>query len=80
VAREQAQSYEDLRSFSIREAVCAVESDRALLEGNVVSLMKSLECVPSDCNHENAVAAFDELVCTTMPRGIRTSVGRAGVR
>ena len=24
----------------------------------MVSLMKSLECVPSDCNHENALAAF----------------------
>ena len=80
VAREQALSYADLRLFSIRKAICAVESDRAVVEGNVVSLMRDLSCVPYDCSDEDALATFDDIVQRTMPRVIRASLGLAGVR
>ena len=80
VAREQALSDDDLRRFCIREAICAVESDRAVVQDNVVSLMKCLKCAPGDCSREDALSTFDELVQTTMPRVIRSSTGLAGIR
>jgi len=80
VSREQAQSRADLRNFSIKDAVCAVESDRTTVEGNVVSVMKLLEHVQPDCTREEALAAFDLLVRSKMPQLIRSSSGIAGLR
>ena len=80
VARDQVKSEEDLRLFSIRNAVCAVEGDRAVVEGNVASLMRDLKLVPLDSTHEEALFAFDSMVQTTMSRAIRDSVGLAGLR
>ena len=80
VARDQVKSEADLRLFSIRNAVCAVEGDRAVVEGNVASLMRDLKLVPLDSTHEEALFAFDSMVQTTMPRAIRDSVGLAGLR
>ena len=80
VARDQVKSEADLRLFSIRNAVCAVEGDRPVVEGNVASLMRDLKLVPLDSTHEEALLAFDSMVQTTMPRAIRDSVGLAGLR
>ena len=80
VARDQVKSEADLRLFSIRNAVCAVEGDRAVVEGNVASLMRDLKLVPLDSTHEEALLAFDSMVQTSMPRAIRDSVGLAGLR
>ena len=46
VVRDQVKSETDLYLFSIRNAVCAVEGDRAIVEGNVASLMRILKSVP----------------------------------
>ena len=73
VVRDQAKSEEDLRLFSIRNAVCAVEGDRAIVEGNVASLMQDLKLVQADSTQEEALLAFDRLVQTTLPRAIRDS-------
>ena len=80
VVRDQVKSEADLRLFSIRNAVCTVEGDRAVVEGNVASLMRALKLAPLDSTHEQALRAFDLMVRTTMPRAIRDSVGRAGLR
>jgi len=80
VSREQAQSRADLRNFSIKDAVCAVESDRITVEDNVVCVMRLLEHVQPDCTREEALAAFDLLVRSTMPQLIRSSSGMAGLR
>ena len=79
-ASDQAKSEADLQSFSIRSAVCAVESDRAVVEGNVVSLMRDLKLLPSDSTHEEALQVFDFMVQSTLPRAIRDSIGRGGFR
>jgi len=80
VSREQAQSRADLRNFSIKDAVCAVESDRITVEDNVVCVMRLLEHVQPDCTREEALAAFDLLVRSKMPQLIRSSSGMAGLR
>ena len=80
VVRDQVKSEADLNLFSIRNAVCAVEGDRAVVEGNVASLMRDLKLAPLDSTHEQALRAFDLMVRTTMPRAIRDSVGRARLR
>ena len=80
VARDQAKSEADLRHFSIRNAVCAVESDRAVVESNVASLMRDLKLLPSDSTHEEALQVFDRMVQRTLPRAMRSSIGRAGIR
>ena len=77
---DQAKSEADLQSFSIRSAVCAVESDRAVVEGNVVSLMHDLKLLPPDSTHEEALQVFDFMVQSTLPRAIRDSIGRGGFR
>ena len=79
-ALDQAKSESDLRSFSIKSAVCAVEGDRATVEGNVASLMRDLKIVASKSTHEEALCAFDQLVQNAMPRAVRDSVGRVGLR
>ena len=71
-ALDQVKSESDLRSFSIKSAVCAVEGDRAMVEGNVASLMRD-----SNSTHEEALCAFDQLVQNSMPRAVRDSVGAA---
>ena len=80
VARDQAKSEADLRHFSIRNAVCAVESDRAVVERNVASLMRNLKLLPSDSALEEALQVFDRMVQSTLPRAMRSSIGRAGIR
>ena len=79
-ARDQAKSEADLRLFSIRNAVCAVESDRAVVEGNVASLMRDLKLLPFDSTHEEALQVFDLVVQSTLPRAIRDSIGQGGLR
>ena len=79
-ALDKATSESDLRSFSIKSAVCAEEGDRAILEGNVASLMRDLKIVASNSTHEEALCAFDQLVQNAMPRAVRDSVGRVGLR
>ena len=71
--RDQAKSEDDLRHFSIRNAVCAVESDRAVVERNVASLMRDLKLVPSDSTHEEALQVFDRVVQSTLPSAMRSS-------
>ena len=73
VTRDQAESEDDLRH-------CAVESDRAVVERNVASLMRDLKLVPLDSTHEEALHVFDRMVQNTLPRAMRSSIGRAGVR
>ena len=78
VAVDQAQSEADLQHFSIKEAICAVESDRPIVEANVVYLMRTLKVVSPDGTSGDALACFDRLVQENMPRVIRASIGRAG--
>ena len=80
MARDQTMSAADLRHFSIQNAHCAVESDRVVVECNVASLMRDLKLVPADSTRENALAVFDLMVQDTLPRAIRDSMGRVGVR
>lgn len=80
VALDQAQSCHDLSHFSIRNAPCTIEGDRARVEGNVASLMRSLKRVPPDCTLNDAISSFDLLIQSTMPEVIRSSVGPAGLR
>jgi len=79
-ARDQVRVVEDLRHFSIRNASCTVEADRATVEGNVASLMKDFNQVPRHCTLVEALSAFDLVVQKTMARWIRKSTGRAGMR
>ena len=78
--RHQVRSEADLRLFSIQNAICAVEGDRAIVEGNGVSLMRNPRLAPADSTHAVALLTFDRLVQTTMPRAVRDAVGRAGMR
>lgn len=76
VSRDHAHSIADLQSFSIRAAICTVESDRITVEDNVVCLMLYLKYVPSHCTREDALNAVDLMVRREMPRKIRASTGR----
>ena len=80
MARNQSSSDAELRHFSIRNALCAVESDRVVVERNVASLMRDLKLVPANSTREQALAVFDLMVQDTLPRAIRGSVCRAGLR
>lgn len=62
-----------IRSFSIRKAVCAVEADRKLVEGNICRFMRTLEWVSSE-DPEEALDLFDESVRTEMPLCLKGSV------
>ena len=80
MARNQSASDADLLQFSIGNALCAVESDRVVVERNVASLMSDLKLVPADSTRETALVAFDLMVRDALPRAIRDSTGCVGLR
>ena len=46
----------------------------------MASLMRELKLLPSDSTHEEALHVFDLMVQSTLPRAIRDSIGRGGLR
>eukprot|EP00811_Abedinium_folium_P028804 NODE_4488_length_1884_cov_30.117814.p1 GENE.NODE_4488_length_1884_cov_30.117814~~NODE_4488_length_1884_cov_30.117814.p1 ORF type:complete len:616 (+),score=121.56 NODE_4488_length_1884_cov_30.117814:157-1848(+) len=70
----------DVRSFGVRSAVCAVESDRALVQENVIAFMFHMGLVQTwMTSEEDVFDEFDELVHETLPPKLRASAGRNGV-
>ena len=79
LARNHTQAEADLQNFSVRKAMCCVESDRQWVEANVVACMRKLKRIHANSTAEEALATFDALVQQTMPQAIQVSVGRVGV-
>ena len=66
----------DLKCFGIKDAVCVVEGDRAMVEANVVSLTRQIERAPSDCTCDGGLDTFELLVRSAMPRLTVSATGR----
>jgi len=76
-----------VEGFSIRNAICADEADRAVVQENIVSFVRELGLVSTVEEEEDdepsfesrALDAFDELVRTEVPPALRACFGRQGI-
>lgn len=66
-----------VQSFSIKAALCAVESDRKVEEGNVATFMRCLGRVDYTASDRKALDEFDQMVQTELPGSIRHSFGQS---
>mmetsp|Transcript_132261 Transcript_132261/g.423139 ORF Transcript_132261/g.423139 Transcript_132261/m.423139 type:complete len:535 (+) Transcript_132261:103-1707(+) len=66
-----------LSSFRAQDCACFCESDRQVVYSNVAKLMRSCGAVSSSADQEQALDAFNDLACTTLPHAFRDTLGRA---
>lgn len=69
---------ETIARFSIRSAVCAVEADRRLVEGNIVTFMSCRGWASAERPQE-ALEKFDEAVRTQLPKCLEASLEGRGL-
>jgi len=62
--------------FSIQDATCHVETDRAVVHANVHKLMCFMGHVAPTATEAEALGEFDRLVRAELPRSLRCSLGR----
>eukprot|EP00929_Paragymnodinium_shiwhaense_P007653 TRINITY_DN11155_c0_g2_i5.p1 TRINITY_DN11155_c0_g2~~TRINITY_DN11155_c0_g2_i5.p1 ORF type:complete len:559 (+),score=76.07 TRINITY_DN11155_c0_g2_i5:567-2243(+) len=67
-------------TFSLAKTKCFVESDRALVQANIVSFLKHSKMVDEDMPDAQALHVFDTYVQSTFGQAIRRSVGEVGIQ
>jgi len=73
-AHDMGQTWQRVRNFKIQDAACAVESDRPVVERNIMRFMElSGRANIHSCRAE-ALEAFNKLVRTEVPAAIRASL------
>eukprot|EP00928_Gymnodinium_smaydae_P093716 TRINITY_DN7801_c0_g1_i2.p1 TRINITY_DN7801_c0_g1~~TRINITY_DN7801_c0_g1_i2.p1 ORF type:complete len:515 (+),score=47.31 TRINITY_DN7801_c0_g1_i2:47-1591(+) len=72
--RERASMYERLRTFDVKDCVCAVESDRPLVYKNIHTLMKSAGKMCGE-SEADALKCFNGLVRAELPKVFGASLG-----
>eukprot|EP00811_Abedinium_folium_P032172 NODE_5293_length_1787_cov_4.944578.p1 GENE.NODE_5293_length_1787_cov_4.944578~~NODE_5293_length_1787_cov_4.944578.p1 ORF type:complete len:560 (+),score=27.01 NODE_5293_length_1787_cov_4.944578:105-1784(+) len=70
---------DDVRSFSISKAACAVESDREVVQQNVIAFMRVLGHVSADASDEETLNAFDDLSHEVLLAKLHTFFGTHGL-
>eukprot|EP00927_Polykrikos_kofoidii_P019952 TRINITY_DN19380_c0_g1_i1.p1 TRINITY_DN19380_c0_g1~~TRINITY_DN19380_c0_g1_i1.p1 ORF type:complete len:844 (+),score=130.39 TRINITY_DN19380_c0_g1_i1:277-2532(+) len=78
--RERAQSEARVACFSIRDAFCYDEVDRAIVHGNVASFMTDFGFVRPGAKQNVALEAFDALVREDVAAALAASFGPVGVQ
>lgn len=68
-----------LQAFSVHEAKCFVESDRLLVNGNIVAFMVSAGLVAKGCSDRDALAKFDRVVQCEVPKMLEASTRSFGI-
>lgn len=78
-AREEAQIKTRVKSFRITDAECCYDDDRVLVERNIHMFAAHFGFVQEESTTEEALARFNELVHTEVPRVLKSSFGRVGI-
>mmetsp|Transcript_67084 Transcript_67084/g.216831 ORF Transcript_67084/g.216831 Transcript_67084/m.216831 type:complete len:640 (-) Transcript_67084:242-2161(-) len=73
--REKSVMSARLANFSVNQCVCFKESDRPVVYGNIVALMKEVDGSLDDANDEATLAAFDALVRQDLSGLVTLSLG-----
>jgi len=68
-----------VRSFDVRTAACFVESDRQLVQGNIIQFMRDFHFVGSLASDTEVLVAFNDLVHKRIPSAMVASLGRTGI-
>jgi hypothetical protein len=66
--RDQERVTSRLSEFRVQSCKCAVENDRPLVYRNISDLMKATNAVDENATRDEALAAFNFLVSTKLPR------------
>eukprot|EP00405_Crypthecodinium_cohnii_P033578 CAMPEP_0206531712 /NCGR_PEP_ID=MMETSP0325_2-20121206/3925_1 /ASSEMBLY_ACC=CAM_ASM_000347 /TAXON_ID=2866 /ORGANISM="Crypthecodinium cohnii, Strain Seligo" /LENGTH=295 /DNA_ID=CAMNT_0054028001 /DNA_START=172 /DNA_END=1059 /DNA_ORIENTATION=+ len=74
-AYHKQQIQERLKSFQVRDCICAVESDRAVVYEKIADLMRISKCVHRSAPLEDALTAFDAEVREKMPGAFKMLFG-----
>jgi len=78
-AKQQALMKRRLRKFTIAEASCLEENDREIIMGNVAVFAKYFRHVEPTATEEEALAEFDKMIHTELPRLLLSSLGPIGI-
>eukprot|EP00812_Abedinium_dasypus_P013985 NODE_749_length_1377_cov_262.998487.p1 GENE.NODE_749_length_1377_cov_262.998487~~NODE_749_length_1377_cov_262.998487.p1 ORF type:complete len:379 (-),score=113.05 NODE_749_length_1377_cov_262.998487:223-1359(-) len=78
--RTQRRLKDDVHNFSVKQAVCAVESDRVLVESNVVAFMRGQGMVKPCASDDEALNAFDALVRKRLLPKVLSCFGTNGLQ
>jgi hypothetical protein len=80
VMRQWAHDRQAIRSrlsqFSVRNCICAVEADRAVVYSNIAMLVKTMEGMPMSASEDDALEAFDRQVRRDLPNAFCVALGR----
>jgi len=79
LVRYQLEMTTRVNSFSVRHANCFCETDRVLVESNIVGMMREVGLVQKDADEDAALVAFDKLVHSKVPAFLNATFGRAGI-
>mmetsp|Transcript_70988 Transcript_70988/g.148500 ORF Transcript_70988/g.148500 Transcript_70988/m.148500 type:complete len:612 (-) Transcript_70988:534-2369(-) len=74
-ARDKAATHERMTKFMVEDSICANEADRPLVYFNIQCLMQGTGLVDIGSSVEVALAAFNNLVRTTLPHALLTMEG-----
>mmetsp|Transcript_33335 Transcript_33335/g.71422 ORF Transcript_33335/g.71422 Transcript_33335/m.71422 type:complete len:605 (-) Transcript_33335:45-1859(-) len=66
-AKRSAALRKQVESFDIHNCMCAEESDRPLVYGNIAALLKGIGKVPQHAHQEEALQTFQKMVRDTLP-------------
>uniref|UniRef100_A0A7S4SKU6 Uncharacterized protein n=1 Tax=Alexandrium monilatum TaxID=311494 RepID=A0A7S4SKU6_9DINO len=84
LCRRLAVEHQDIlrkvKDFRIQSAVCTLEADREVVEGNVAAFIQCLGLASQDDSAEHALEIFNSLVRERVPGALQHSLGRLGLR
>uniref|UniRef100_A0A7S4SJD9 Uncharacterized protein n=1 Tax=Alexandrium monilatum TaxID=311494 RepID=A0A7S4SJD9_9DINO len=84
LCRRLAVEHQDIlrkvKDFRIQSAICNLEADREVVEGNVAAFIQCLGLASQDDSAEHALEIFNSLVRERVPGALQHSLGRLGLR
>mmetsp|Transcript_32717 Transcript_32717/g.93972 ORF Transcript_32717/g.93972 Transcript_32717/m.93972 type:complete len:585 (+) Transcript_32717:98-1852(+) len=78
--QEQQKIRTHVDNFSIFDAKCFAESDRAIVQSNIARFMRGIGSVGKDASEAEAMEAFGALVRAEVPKALQRSNGRVGMK
>lgn len=78
-ARDKAAMTSRLANFAIHTCLCSCEDDRPRVRRNIAMLMRAIQAVRPEDADADALAAFDSLVRSALPKALVASVGPNGL-
>lgn len=77
--KERGEIRAAVKSFDVRTAACFVETDRQLVQGNIITFMRDFGLVKQEASDIGVLEAFNDLVHKKIPGALVANLGHTGV-